>query len=489
MLAVRLLRCQPARPFDVLLINRPPMVPAGGGAVPPRVAGNGSSLARGLAYGTNSEDHLLNVPAGRMSAFDEAPHDFENYLQRQKPAQDGVVGGEKAAKPSVSGAFVARKWYGSYLQSTLRDAVVAASLRADGPQLTTRFANVTGLSHVDDGRLQLRIEMPGGKPGEEHVVTADRVVLALGNFPPTNPRIDDPRFYESSAYLRDPWREGALAEINLDLPVLLIGTGLTMFDVAMSLKRRADHAGKRLQIVAISRRGLLPQPHRSAVESTVFPDVPANIAGTASVRRLLGQIRRHVAEVERAGGDWRDVLASLRPLTPTIWHQFSSAERRRFLRHLRPYWESHRHRAAPDAAAAIARLLASRQLAVQAAQLVRLQPGSAGVVATIRPRGATSESELVVGGVVNCTGPSSALYAEPLLAELVRQGMISADDLSLGVQVADDYRVLDTSGMPARSLFYVGPLLKAKHWEATAVPELRTHVAAAAASVIASLPA
>jgi uncharacterized NAD(P)/FAD-binding protein YdhS len=469
MLAVRLLRSTAERSFDVLLINRPSVARVGE-AAPGPLAGSHSSLARGLAYGTNSVDHLLNVPAGRMSAFDESPNDFERYLQRQ-------------GMPASGSAFVARKWYGSYLQSTLQAAVESAASHAAGPRMTTLNANVTGLVALADGRHQLTVEAQG----TQSIINVDRVVLALGNFLPTNPKIDDERFYDSGAYLRDPWREGALADVNLDLPLLLIGTGLTMYDVAMSLKRRADQHGKRLRMVAISRRGQLPQPHRISVESTVFCDAPPHIAGATSVRRALGIVRHHISQVEEAGGDWRDVLASLRPLTPALWHQLDGNERRRFLRHLRPYWESHRHRAAPAAAATVANLLDSGELVVQAAQLLSIETTPAGVQVAIRGRAAAEKNKLLVANVINCTGPASALQAEPLLAGLAQAGVISADPLGLGLEVTDDYRVLDRAGNAANGIYYVGPLLKAKYWEATAVPELRSHVAAAANTVIASL--
>jgi uncharacterized NAD(P)/FAD-binding protein YdhS len=472
MMAVRLLKADAAGAFDVVLINRPqpPNTDAGFGEEADLLPAHSKSLARGLAYGTSSADHLLNVPAGRMSAFDELPLDFEAYLRRRNVAVDG-------------GSFVARKWYGDYLRSTLDAAAAKLSPRPNASRLLTKHATVTTVDRCADGRLELAFV----EAGVEGRLLVDRVVLALGNFPPANVGLPEPRFYESTRYLRDPWQSGALSRLDLSRPVVLIGTGLTMLDVAVTLKRRATADGAALSLIAISRRGLLAQPHRLHLESPAFLSPPANIFDVCSARHYLRSVRRYIRLHEAAGGNWRDVVASLRPITPTLWLKLPEAERRRFLRHVRPYWESHRHRAAPEAAALMAGLIASGELKIRAANLVGIREFGDSTSVTIRRRGCMETVDISAGNVVNCTGPSSDIQAEPLLASMYLQGMISPDALRLGLNVADDYRVTNAQGQPAAGVYYVGPLLKARHWEATAVPELRKHVQAAADAIIQTL--
>jgi len=460
-MAVRLLQQTAAARLDIALINRPSL----GG-----VAKHSRSMARGLAYGTNSADHLLNVPAGRMSAFDEIPHDFEDYLKEN-------------GQPSAGGSFVARHFYGNYLQARLKSVMQAAATTPGGSTLATHHATVTALTRRTDGRFSLTLVHETG----EETLVADRVVLALGNFLPANPTIANPGLYQAPEYLRDPWQDDGLAKLDIGEPILLIGSGLTMFDVAMSLKRRASLTNKPLELVAISRRGLLPQPHRTHLQTPDFLNAPPDIGRFPTARHYLQSVRRQVRDVVAEGGDWRDVVASLRPLTPQLWSALSITERQRFFRHLRPYWESHRHRAAPQAATILSGMLASGELRVHAANLVNLQQSETGIVATIRERGSSDLTLIHVGGVVNCTGPTSNLHAEPLLAALQKDGNISADPLAIGLNVAEDYRVLNCVGLPWDGVYYVGPLLKAQRWEATAVPELRVHVAAAAAAVCNSL--
>ena len=80
---------------------------------------------------------------------------------------------------------------------------------------------------------------------------------------------------------------------------------------------------------------------------------------------------------------------------------------------------------------------------------------------------------------MNCTGPSTDVrrLGDRLLDALRRRGLAVPDPLSLGLEVSDELALLDTEGRPSESLFLVGPLLKARFWEATAVPELREHAA------------
>jgi uncharacterized NAD(P)/FAD-binding protein YdhS len=67
----------------------------------------------------------------------------------------------------------------------------------------------------------------------------------------------DPATRRDPRYHADPWRFQAGMDEEDDKPILLIGSGLTMVDVALSLTRAAP--GRR--IIALSRRGLIsPRP-------------------------------------------------------------------------------------------------------------------------------------------------------------------------------------------------------------------------------------
>ena len=131
-----------------------------------------------------------------------------------------------------------------------------------------------------------------------------------------------------------------------------------------------------------------------------------------------------------------------------VWQELYLAERSRFLRHVRPYWDVHRHRAAPTTWNAIQRMREAGELQIRAARVVRYEPTSDGVRVVIRPRGASSTEALFVERVVNCTGPSSDVrrLGDRFLDALCRRGLAVPDALSLGLDVSDDLALLDADG-------------------------------------------
>jgi uncharacterized NAD(P)/FAD-binding protein YdhS len=72
---------------------------------------------------------------------------------------------------------------------------------------------------------------------------------------------------------------------------------------------------------------------------------------------------------------------------------------------------------------------------------------------------------------------------DPLLAALVRRGLVAPDPLRLGVGCTPAGEVLDVSGQVVPGLFVVGPPRKGVLWETTAVPEIRNQAAALAQSL------
>ena len=422
-LAAQLLRR--GRPVHVVLVNR------------------FGPIGRGVAYRTRIEAHVLNVPAAGMSALADEPDHFLRWAS----ARDGAIG------PAT---FVSRRIYGEYLEALLRESESAGAARG------ARLERVVG--EVRD------LEPRAGAPGATVVFAdgsrreADRIVLALGNYSPNDPPAEGAEFYAAERYVRDPWIRGALDVIRDGEAVLLLGTGLTMMDIALDLASR----GTALPIRAVSRHGLLPHGHALA-----GPAPPAPPPGELSLRGWTRWVRRRALET----GDWRAVVGALRETTPSIWQGLSEKDRSRFLRHLRPWWDIHRHRAAPGTSKAIAGLLEHGELQIRAARVVRYETENGGVRVHVGPRGAENTETIFVERVVNCTGPSSDVrrVRDPLLDALLARGLMTPDANRLGVEVSAECALLDAEGAPSATIFLVGPLLKARFWEATAVPELRRH--------------
>lgn len=436
-LAVHLLRRPPTTPLQVVLINRSGM------------------LARGVAYGTRTNEHVLNVPAGRMGALPGEEDGFLQFARRQDP------------RVSAS-SFVARRTYGDYLESMLVESAVRAPAGV-------RFRPMVGdvnriIPNVGQGA---RIVMANGE-----TVDADRVVLSMGNFAPADPPLppESRSFYSSPRYVRDPWRPDALWVVRPDQPVLLVGSGLTMLDVLLDLRDRGHSA----PIYALSRRGLMPQAHRELETPPVYDEaLPQRMQAHATARNYLRAVRAAIDAHAARGGDWRDIIGGLRAPTPTLWQALSPRERQRFLRHVRPYWETHRHRCAPELGARLQGELAAQRLQLIGGRVLAYDEHAEAVTVQLCRRGSASPETLTVGTVINCTGPDgdTRRLRDPLMSGLREDGLLVPDPLGLGVECDARYALIDRRGESSRWLHYVGPFLRQRDWEATAVPELRRHVA------------
>lgn len=260
-----------------------------------------------------------------------------------------------------------------------------------------------------------------------------------------------------------------LENLNADDEVLLVGAGLTAIDIIAQLEYR----GHRGVIHALSRRGLRPQAHRPGLPSYqpfLAGELPPATA-RAAVRRLRLEIRRAAA----MGIDWRAVIDSIRPQTQGIWSQWSWAERARFLRHARPFWEAHRHRIAPEIAATIDRLTAEQRLRFYAGRLENLRDLPTAAEATFRLRQTGERKVVQVAKVINCTGPRTdySKYQHPLLVNLLARGLIGHDPLALGINALPNFEVLRYHGGPSGWLFTLGAPLKGMLWESTALNEIR----------------
>lgn len=392
----------------------------------------GDAFGRGVAYSTGNANHLLNVRAANMSALPDAPADFADWLATRDPH----------AGPA---AFVPRAAYGAYLA----DLLAATASDAAG-RLVKRRGEVVAIRPDSYG---LTLEFADGLSER-----ADAAVLATGNLPPHPPPGIDPAIL-GDRYFGDPWGPGVTRGLAGGDTVLLLGTGLTMIDVALAL----DGAGFRGRVVAMSRRGLLPRAHGASTPGTLAERPPRELAP------LVQAVRRRAAAI-----GWRGAVDELRPHTQEIWRRASDTDRARFLRHLRPWWDVHRHRLAPDVAARIGSMRAAGRLEIVAGRPLASQPESVDW----QPRGSGAVERLPVARVVNCTGPAgdAVRSSDPLLRQLLGDGLARPDAFDLGLDVDADSRLVDAEGRPQPRLFALGPVTRGAHWEITAVPDIRAQV-------------
>jgi uncharacterized NAD(P)/FAD-binding protein YdhS len=405
------------------------------------VVEGGGRAGLGTAFSTREPAHLLNVPAGNMSAWPDAPQDFA----------DGE-GGD-------TGRFAERRRFGRYLRLILDRAIESGRTalledRAVGASLEARSWTV-------------ELEQGG-------TVAADALVLAIGNQPPA--QLPFARG-AGDRMIDNPWGERARAAIEesarRELDVLILGTGLTMVDVVLSL----DSAGHKGRILALSRRGLVPKSHES------YEAVPAEIDELpgGNVRRLVDWLRKR-SDAE----GWRAAIDSLRPHSHALWQSLDLRQKQRFLRHARPWWDVHRHRIAPEVAQRLFELIGEGRLDVIAGRIAGIEGDGDGLDVTFRKRG-QGENERKTrrfGYVFNCTGPLHEIgrTRDPLLRKLLDSGLAVSDELGLGLAVDERSRA-----QGGARLWALGALTKGRYWEMIAVPDIRDQAAQVAADIATEL--
>jgi uncharacterized NAD(P)/FAD-binding protein YdhS len=402
-----------------------------------------SQFGRGLAYATGNPSHILNVPAGRMSAFHDRPDDFLNWLTSQPDAS--------AAGPH---SFAPRQMLGAYIRALLNDEMK----RSGRERLELVRGAVTGLDRSAHP-VTLTLE-------RDRTIQAEFVVLATGNFPPEPIPAGDPGFYDTAFYRPDPWAADALTGLDPGAPVLFLGTGLTMIDATISLLDE----GHRGPIQALSRRGLVPHRHATVpVRATHHAPFPTSV--NALTRFLRNEARRATA----AGGGWQPIIDELRPFTVDVWQTMTLRDRARFLRHLRPWWDVHRHRMATEVADRIDAARARGQLRILAGGVRDYAVQADRVKVTYKPRGDDRLATIEAVRVVSCAGPGADYdrIRDPLIRSLLNDGVVRPDPLRLGLDVTANCALLHKDGAISRRLFAVGPVTKGAFWEMTAVPDIR----------------
>ena len=410
------------------------------------VVDRAGDFARGVAYRTTDPVHLLNVPAGRMSAFPDDEEHFLTWLRAQSPG----------AGPET---YAQRRLYGDYLVELLATAERTAPA---GAVLERRQAEVREAS-LEPGGVRLGLD-------RGPAVLARQAVLAIGNFPPAPLPVSAAA---AARVWRSPWPK-AETWPEADDAVLLVGAGLSAVDLLLSLAER----GHRGPLHVLSRHGLLPNAHRTPTSPPlVFPDPPRG-----ALRPLLRLVRRAAAQTP----DWRAAVDGLRPHIQMLWRALGDAERRRFSRHLRTYWEVHRHRIAPEVAERVRGMIDSGQVRLVAGRPRMLDLVGSRLEARIRLRGATGEERLYVDLAVNCTGPAGhSLHADALVGVLLRDGLARPGPLGLGLATNLEGAVLDASGAATGRLWALGPVRRGELWESVAVPDIRVQAADLAARLAA----
>jgi uncharacterized NAD(P)/FAD-binding protein YdhS len=425
-------------------------------------------LGGGVAYSATDPAHRINVPASRMTVFADDPTHFDRWLRT-----GAALDGDPPALWPDGSAYPQRGLFGRYIA----ELVAAAGEARHGVTIHHHRDTVRDIAHGPAGFiLGLR---DGG------TLRADLVVLAVSHPPPSVPAPLRGAKTEGAPVIDDPWRPGALDVIAPDASVLVVGTGLTMADMVSTLDRR----GHRGQITAVSRRGLLSRGHAfgDIAKRNWFADSPPCRTALA----LCQAVRAQVLEACLDGQPWQAVFDDIRANARRVWSALDVTERRRLLRHLRPYWDVHRFRVAPQVEQTVARLRARGQFHALAASLRGGRWDGARVHVRLHPRGAASERilEIEADAVIVTTGPAHdrATASNPALASLSRAGLIRPDAVGLGLDVDASNCAIGADGVALPTLLVAGPLARGQVGELMGLPQVSDHAERVAATALATV--
>lgn len=408
-----------------------------------------AALGRGVAFGGHHPLHLLNVRTRDLSVRAGQPGDFLNWAFRQLDQGENHPG----LHEGLAHTFLPRQLFGEYVRQRFFDA---AERRKD-VELRVVRAIATACS-ADHGRY--RVVLDGAE-----TISADVVILAtaygvvrsagLGALPPYG------------AVERE--------QIARAKTMALIGSGLTMADVLLSARREGFSGTATI----ISRRGQLPRPHaaRGVVPHQIGLPKSKRIALlTAAVR-----IACEAASVNAT--PWQAVINGLRASLQDIWQGLSDAEQARFLRHVRPFWDAHRHRLPIEVHGRIqSELDTGAAILLQARVKDVVRHGEEFEIRVSR-RGSADET-LRVDLAFDCSGHAPDLE-QPLVMNLIGQGLARPDAHRLGLAVARSGAIQGKDGSPTIGLFALGPLCQGSLWEITAVPEIVAQADEAAMAIAA----
>ena len=407
-------------------------------------------LGGGLAYDTSEPGHRINVPADRMSLYPDDPEHFARWIERYNATDD-----DPDARTAHGSLCPRRAVFGRYVAAEMAPWIARGAVQ----HVTQPVVLVERVG----GRWQV-----GAANGAS--VLADVVVIATTHQPPALPAALCP-VAAHPGLIADALTGDGVARIGPDDRVLVVGNGLTAADVIASL----DGRGHRGTIMAVSRRGLRSRGHPPVAQEpfgdflTPPPRSPAE---------LLVRVRRAIRQARAQGIAWQSVIDAVRKQGQGLWRHFTLVQRRQIVRHLRPYWDVHRFRVAPQVEAVLDRALAGGRLSIRAAGLAAAAAAPDGAIhITLAPRRGSGPEIVEVDKVVVATGPAngSILQSQAWIAKLADAGHLRPCATGLGIACDRMSRAIGPKGVGQPDLLVAGPLARGTFGELMGLPQLSDH--------------
>lgn len=404
-----------------------------------------NKFCKGYAYSTFDEQHLLNVRASNMSVFADEPNHFTDWLMQFHP--------NYTAKD-----FVPRKIFGEYVLFTFEN------LKHSNPQVS--------ISQIAEEVKSIF------KKNDEFELTshtnyvAQKIILAFGNFLPAHPKSLSTDFIFSKYYFQNAFNVQLTQNIATCKNITIIGSGLTMMDVVVSLA----HYNYKGKIHIISPHAYIPQAH----QENPLPSVNSFIEKdkTYSLFEIFSIVNKQLKKAKKEQMSLHSVIDVMRPFLQDIWFNFTLSDKQQFLRHLRHKWGVARHRAPQQSLAIFEHFIQINQLFLikgRVFDIKTIENGFHLFYTNPQNQRASLKTELLI----NCTGPESnyATLKSPLIQALIKDAIVAPDSINYGLNAKKD-------GVLGENIFTIGPPLKGILWESVAVPEIRVQAHKLASKII-----
>ncbi|QPC89940.1 FAD/NAD(P)-binding protein [Mesorhizobium sp. INR15] len=396
-------------------------------------------FGQGIAYSTLLSAHVLNVSAAGMSAYADDPGNFWRWLLER-----GLATQEQAP------VYAPRSIYARYLGELLDE--LEAREKQSG---RLRLIHEESLS-ISPTASGVEVALANGTS-----VVAHLAVLATGHDEvPVNGQGHTIRMGSEADTAIDP-----------ESQVMVLGTGLSMVDAFLALQQRGHRGG----IVAVSRRGLLPSPHRKG--NPIKLDV-ADIPLGTQLSYFVGWFRDLIKENQKAGIDWRDVVDGLRPFNQKIWQNWPASAKRRFVEHTKAWWDIHRHRMPPEVHARVTEAVQSGRIRLVAGRVVDIAPNGAFTV-QVQSRHTQRVEAFEVARIYDCSGivRDISTSSNSVVRSLVDRGLARPDPLRIGLDVSANCEIIASDGAVSKKILVVGPLTRGTFFEIDAIPDIRVQCA------------
>lgn len=413
-----------------------------------------STVTKGVAYTTYSEKHLLNVVAGKMSAYAQQPTHFLDWVMKQPEYKN-------EDREIIATSFLPRNTYSNYLTEIWNHAIVTAQDKK------------VKIVLIDNYAIDLEVFSTSVKIllDNNDSINVDDCIIATGNQLPRNPSIKNNSFYQHPKYFQNPWTEAAVKNPDNAIAILLIGNGLTMVDTVLGLLEQ----GYKGIIYSISPNGFNILPHRDFKfhYEKILEDIEAQ---KISLLDLVKLTNKHIKSLKKHGITAEPVIDALRPHVQRIWENLNPHERTVFLSRLRHLWGVARHRIPLTINDEIQQLRIEGQLQIKSGKIIDIKTVENKIKVNYFDKKERKEKEILVGRIINCTGPETDIekLSTPLLKNCLIKGIIKQDSLKLGINAnTKTYQIIDHQGNTHENMYTIGSNLKGMLWESTAVNELR----------------